>query len=33
MIGNKAIHEGDNSAYNANQAHHLLSQEVLHLRK
>jgi uncharacterized protein YgiM (DUF1202 family) len=27
-IGNKAIHEGDNSAYNANQAHHLLSQEV-----
>ena len=27
-IGNKAIHEEDNSAYNANQAHHLLSQEV-----
>lgn len=27
-IGNKAIHEGDHSAYNANQAHHLLSQEV-----
>lgn len=27
-IGNKAIHEGDSSAYNANQAHHLLSQEV-----
>lgn len=27
-IGNKAIHEGGNSAYNANQAHHLLSQEV-----
>lgn len=27
-IGNKAIHERDNSAYNANQAHHLLSQEV-----
>ena len=27
-IGNKAIPEGDNSAYNANQAHHLLSQEV-----
>ena len=27
-IGNKAIHEGDNSAYNANQAHHLQSQEV-----
>lgn len=28
-IGNKAIHEEDNNAYNANQAHHLLSQEVL----
>lgn len=28
MIGNQAIHEGDGSAYNANQAHHLLSQEV-----
>ena len=27
-IGNKALHENDNSAYNANQAHHLLSQEV-----
>lgn len=27
-IGNKANHEDDNSAYNANQAHHLLSQEV-----
>ncbi len=27
-VGNKAIHEGDNSAYNAGQAHHLLSQEV-----
>jgi len=27
-IGNKAIHEDDNNAYNANQAHHLLSQEV-----
>ena len=27
-IGNKAIHEGHNSAYNANQAHHLLSQDV-----
>ena len=27
-IGNKAVHEEDNSAYNANQAHHLLSQEV-----
>lgn len=28
IIGNKAVHEDDNSAYNANQAHHLLSQEV-----
>lgn len=28
MIGNKAVHEGDNNAYNANQAYHLLSQEV-----
>ncbi len=28
MIGNKAIHEDDSSAYNANQAYHLLSQEV-----
>lgn len=28
MIGNKAAHEGDVSAYNANQAHHLLSQEL-----
>lgn len=27
-IGNKAIHEDDNNAYNANQAYHLLSQEV-----
>lgn len=28
MIGNKAAHEGDQSAYNANQAYHMLSQEV-----
>ncbi len=28
MIGNKAVHEEDNSAYNANQAYHILSQEV-----
>jgi len=28
MIGNKAVHEDDNSAYNANQAYHILSQEV-----
>lgn len=28
MIGNKAVHEGDNNAYNANQAYHMLSQEV-----
>lgn len=27
-LGNKAIHEEDNSAYHANQAHHLLSQQV-----
>lgn len=27
-IGNKAIHEDSNTAYDANQAHHLLSQEV-----
>lgn len=27
-VGNKAVHEDDNSAYNANQAYHLLSQEV-----
>lgn len=27
-IGNKAIHEDDHNAYNANQAYHLLSQEV-----
>lgn len=28
MIGNKAVHEGDTSAYNANQAYHMLSQEI-----
>ncbi len=28
IIGNKATHEGDNNAYNANTAYHLLSQEV-----
>lgn len=28
MIGNKAVHEGDSNAYNANQAYHVLSQEV-----
>lgn len=28
MIGNKAAHEGDASAYNANQAYHILAQEV-----
>lgn len=28
IIGNKAVHEGDNNAYNANQAYHMLSQEV-----
>lgn len=28
MIGNKAVHEGDENAYNANQAYHMLSQEV-----
>lgn len=27
-IGNKAAKEGDNSAYNANQAYHVLSQEI-----
>ena len=27
-IGNKATKEGDNSAYNANQAYHVLSQEI-----
>ena len=28
MIGNKAVHEGDSNAYSANQAYHMLSQEV-----
>ena len=28
IIGNKAVHENDNNAYNANQAYHMLSQEV-----
>lgn len=28
VIGNKAAHEGDENAYNANQAYHMLSQEV-----
>lgn len=28
IIGNKAVHEGDANAYNANQAYHMLSQEV-----
>lgn len=28
IIGNKAVHEGDSNAYNANQAYHMLSQEV-----
>ncbi|MDD3253577.1 MAG: DUF4145 domain-containing protein [Lachnospiraceae bacterium] len=28
IIGNKAAHEGDANAYNANQAYHTLSQEV-----
>ncbi len=28
MIGNKAVHEGDANAYSANQAYHMLSQEV-----
>lgn len=27
-IGNKAVRENDNNAYNANQAHHILSQEI-----
>ena len=27
-IGNKAVHEGNDNAYDANQAYHLLSQEV-----
>lgn len=28
ILGNKAVHEGDNTAYNANNAYHMLSQEV-----
>lgn len=28
IIGNKAVHDGDNSPYSANQAYHELSQEV-----
>lgn len=28
MIGNKAVHEGSDNAYDANQAYHLLSQEI-----
>lgn len=28
ILGNKAIHEGSDNAYDANQAYHLLSQEV-----
>lgn len=28
MLGNKAVHDGNDSAYDANQAYHLLSQEV-----
>lgn len=28
MLGNKAAHEGGNNAYDANQAYHMLSQEV-----
>lgn len=28
MIGNKAVHEAYNNAYDANQAYHMLSQEV-----
>lgn len=28
ILGNKAIHEGDDTAYNANQAYQLLTQEV-----
>lgn len=28
MIGNKAAHDGDDNAYNASSAYHLLSQEV-----
>lgn len=29
IIGNKAVHEGDSNAYSANQAYHILSQEVV----
>jgi len=29
VIGNKAAHDEDNNAYNANTAYHLLSQEIL----
>lgn len=28
MLGNKAVHEGSDDAYDANQAYHLLSQEA-----
>lgn len=28
MLGNKAVHEGSENAYDANQAYHLLTQEV-----
>lgn len=28
IIGNAAVHDGDSNAYNANQAYHMLSQEV-----
>lgn len=28
MLGNKAVHDGNDSAYDANQSYHLLSQEV-----
>lgn len=28
ILGNKAVHDGDDNAYDANQAYHLLSQEV-----
>lgn len=28
MLGNKAVHDGNDNAYDANQAYHLLSQEV-----
>lgn len=29
MIGNRAVHEGNDSPTDANQAHHILSQEIL----